>query len=96
MCDFTVFLAPQTLQGNSQSFEDKTLEGSTRKQHLVVGEGLHFQRIAARIAEEHRRLFAGLPLEADGRRYREFGTRGLEPVGQRPVSYTHLTLPTKA
>ena len=61
----------------------KRLEGrSGCKQHRVVGEGFHLQRVAAGVTEEHRSLFAGLSLEADGRRDREFGACGLEPFRQ--------------
>ena len=38
---------------------------SFREHHGVVGEGLELQRVAGGVEEEHRRLLAGLALEAD-------------------------------
>ena len=47
-----------------------------------VGEGLHLDRVARGIAEEHRRLLARLALEAHVGFDDELGASGCQPVGE--------------
>ena len=63
---------------------------SFREQIGRVGHRLEFERIAGRIEQEHRRLLAGLALEADRRRDHELGPRRLS----RSASARHSSIPS--
>src|SRR5262245_23776851 len=53
-----------------------------------VVEGLEFERVPARVGQEHRRLLAGLALETDAGLDDESGARGLQLGGQGlPVAH---------
>src|SRR3990172_5675915 len=57
---------------------------SPGKDLVHVGEGLEFQRIAARVEKEHRRLLADLAPEADVRLDDELYTRPAQALGEFP------------
>jgi len=62
---------------SSDDLEPKLLSGPWGLPHTgEVREGLHLERVAARIAEEHRRLLAGLSLEAHVGLDHKLGARG--------------------